>query len=256
MVQSFLYLSCGIAFFVFVVVFLLVVIFSRSAIAPIVTSMEKQKQFITDAGHELKTPLAIIAANTDVLTLYGGKNQWTESIRKQTERLNLLVQEMLMLARMEEQKQEFMELDFSALVEQTAAPLAVLAEQKQADFCLQLEAHLLLQGDGSSLQKMVSVLVENAVKYVQPSGQVTVTLKKKGRSAQLAVYNSCDIVPDGDLNLLFDRFRRTDASRARVSGGYGIGLSVARAVAQKHRGKIYAQRQKQGLCFTVRLPLA
>lgn len=256
MVQSFLYLSCGIAFFVFVVVFLLVVIFSRSAIAPIVTSMEKQKQFITDAGHELKTPLAIIAANTDVLTLYGGKNQWTESIRKQTERLNLLVQEMLMLARMEEQKQEFMELDFSALVEQTAAPLAVLAEQKQADFCLQLEAHLLLQGDGSSLQKMVSVLVENAVKYVQPSGQVTVTLKKKGRSAQLAVYNSCDIVPDGDLNLLFDRFRRTDASRARESGGYGIGLSVARAVAQKHRGKIYAQRQKQGLCFTVRLPLA
>lgn len=254
-VRSFLYLSCGIALFVLAVVFLLVRIFSRSAIAPIVTSLEKQKQFITDAGHELKTPLAIIAANNDVLTLYRGANQWTESTGKQIERLNGLVQELLLLARMEEQPPVYSPLDLSALVEQTALPFAVLAQQKQAVFHWQIEPALTVQGEAGSLQKMISVLVDNAVKYVQPAGQVALTLKRKGRSAQLAVYNSCDLLPDGDLELLFDRFRRTDLSRARDSGGYGIGLSVARAVAQNHRGKIYGQRQGQGLCFIVRLPL-
>jgi len=254
--RSFFYLSCGIALFVFVVVFLLVLFFSRSAIAPIITSIEKQKQFITDAGHELKTPLAIIAANNDVLTLYHGENQWTESINKQITRLNGLVQELLLLARMEEQQQAHDLLDFSALVEETALPFAVLIQQKQATFDWQIEPALLVRGEPRSLQKMISVLVDNAAKYVQPSGRIMIILKKKNRNIQLEVYNSCNILPDSDLNLLFDRFRRTDLSRARESGGYGIGLSVARAVAENHHGKICVRRQDHGICFYVRIPLS
>ncbi|MGM9526109.1 MAG: sensor histidine kinase, partial [Peptococcaceae bacterium] len=243
-VQSFLYLSCGIALIVFLVVFLLVYMFSPYAIAPVVQTMEKQKQFITDAGHELKTPLAIISANADVLALYQENNQWLESIRNQVERMNDLVQELLTLARLEEQqKPELQQLDLSELTRESAAPFAVLAGRKQAAFQLQIEPQIMLQGDGRSLRQLVSVLVDNSVKYVQQGGRVTVTLQKKGRAAQLEVYNSCDIVPEGDLELLFDRFRRTDLSRARESGGSGIGLSVARAVVEAHHGKIYAERK-------------
>lgn len=256
-IQSFLYLSCGIALLVFVVVLLLVCIFSKGAIAPIITSVEKQKQFITDAGHELKTPLTIISANADVLALYAGENEWVDSIRNQVDRLNVLVQELLMLARMEEQCQlETALLDFSALVEQTAKPFAILAEKKNISLQLQIEPEIMIRGEAGSLQRLVSVLVDNAVKYVQQCGAVSVTLKKKNRSAQLEVYNSCDMVPEGDLNRLFDRFRRTDLSRARENGGYGIGLSVARVVAQTHHGKIYVERRDEGICFTVKLPLS
>lgn len=255
-VQSFLYLSCGIAALVFGVVFLLVVFFSRRAIAPIASNMEKQRQFITDAGHELKTPLAIIAANTDVLALYSGENEWTESIRNQVNRLDVLVRDLLSLARMEEQRSfAAAKLNFSALVEETAAPFAVLAAQKQVDYQLQIDPALWLTGDMSGLQQMVSVLVDNAVKYVQFGGAVHIMLKKKSRYLQLEVYNSCDIMPEGDLNQLFDRFHRTDLSRARESGGYGIGLSVAKAAALIHHGKISVERREQGICFTVKLPI-
>lgn len=256
-IESFLYLSCGIALLVFVVVLILVCILSREAISPIISTMEKQKQFITDAGHELKTPLAIISANADVLALYAGENEWVDSIRNQVGRLNVLVQELLMLARMEEQCQlEMAQLDFSALVQQTAAPFAILAEKKQVLLQLDVEPQIMIRGEAGSLQRLVSVLVDNAVKYVQECGAVSVTLKKKNRSAQLEVYNSCDMVPEGDLNQLFDRFRRTDLSRARENGGYGIGLSVARVVAQTHHGKIYVERRDEGICFTVKLPLS
>lgn len=145
--QSFLYLSCGIAALVFGVVFLLVVFFSRRAIAPIASNMEKQRQFITDAGHELKHRWAIIAANTDVLALYSGENEWTESIRNQVNRLDVLVRDLLSLARMEEQRSfTAAKLNFSTLVEETAAPFAVLAAQKQVDYQLQIESALWLTG--------------------------------------------------------------------------------------------------------------
>lgn len=256
-IQSFLYLSCGIALLVFVVVLLLVCIFSKGAIAPIISSIEKQKQFITDAGHELKTPLAIISANADVLALYAGENEWVDSIRNQVGRLNVLVQELLILARMEEQARlEMAQLDFSTLVEQIATPFAILAEKKQSPLQLRIEPKVMVRGEAGSLQRLVSVLVDNAVKYVQEGGTVSVTLKKRTRSTQLEIYNSCDVVPEGDLNQLFDRFWRTDLSRARENGGYGIGLSVARVVAQTHHGKIYAERRDQGICFVVRLPLS
>ena len=254
-VQSFLYLSCGLALFVFLVVFVLVAVLSRKAIAPVIENIEKQKQFIIDAGHELKTPLAIIAANADVLALYHGKEEWVESIQHQVIRLNNLVHSLLQLARMEElvsiQKEIF---DFSALVEETLKSFSVLAEQKGVDYDLSIEPKIMLSGEKVNLQQLISVLGDNAIKYVSPQGTIRVTLRKRGRFVQFEIYNSCDILPEGSLDLLFDRFRRTDQSRARESGGYGIGLAVAKATVERYHGKINAERKENGICFDVKLP--
>lgn len=251
--KDFLWNSIGIALISLLILFILVSALSRRAIRPVIENMERQKQFITDAGHEIKTPLAIIAANSEVLELTIGKNEWTQSIQHQVKRLDELVKNLLTLAKMDEGKVEltFENLSFSDLVQETAGSFAALGEKKGLELMLDIQPGLLIKGEESSLRYLVTILVDNGVKYAAEHGQLKVSLKKRGKNICLEVYNTCDELPDGDLNRLFDRFARGEISRSRESGGYGIGLSVAQAIVTAHHGRISVERREQGISFMV-----
>ena len=254
--DSILFISFVIAGVSLLIMFLLVSFFSKKAIQPLLENVEKQKQFITDASHEIKTPLAIISANTDVLEITLGKNQWLESTRNQTLRLNELVKDLLTLSKMEEQNEVMMRTSFSMsdMVKRIAEPFASIAESSNRTFELQVEPDLQLLGDQNGIEKLISVLVDNAMKYATEQGVIQVVLKKQGKYIKLEVCNSCELDSNVKLNRLFDRFYRMDSSRARETGGSGIGLSIAKAIVDSHKGKIRAYlKNDQVICFSVLL---
>ncbi len=225
-----------------IAMFILVYLLSGKAVEPVVESLEKQKQFITDAGHELKTPLSVISANVDVLELDAGENEWTASIRKQIKRMNGLIKNMLTLSRMEEESIHavFNDLDFSAVVKETAESFAPVAEAAGKRYDQEIEERIHLKGDKNSLTQLVSLLLDNAVKYSSKEGNIRIRLSQD-KNIVLEVSNSCEKLPEGNLDRLFDRFYRADTSRSRQSGGYGIGLSVVRAIVNSHGGHIEAK---------------
>ncbi|MCB5940691.1 HAMP domain-containing histidine kinase [bacterium 210820-DFI.6.52] len=254
----YLVVSCGVAAASFLVVLVLVSVFSRRAVRPVMESLEKQKQFITDAGHEIKTPLAVISANTDVLELESGANQWTESIRNQTARLERLVRDLLALSRMEEGRValSLSDFSFSDVVEKAAEPFLAPARQRGQTLELAIEPGVSLCGDKGGVRQLVSILLDNAVKYAGEGGRIQLRAGRRGRGAFLEVANTADNLPEGDLDRLFDRFYRADSSRARATGGYGIGLSIARAIAEAHGGRITARRGEGEIRFLVALRAA
>ena len=251
-----LFQSLLIGAFALIAMFILVFIFSGQAVAPVVESLEKQKRFITDAGHELKTPLAVISANVDVLELESGKTEWTTSIRNQVKRLNSLVKNMLTLSRMDEESMHivYSDFDLSASVKETAESFQAIAEAKKKQYQTDIAEGIHLTGDRNSINQLTSLLLDNAMKYSSENGFVHLTLTKD-KNIVLEVSNSCDTMPEGNLDRLFDRFYRADSSRSRETGGFGIGLSVARAIAMSHGGNIKAAKDGDRIIrFIVTLP--
>ena len=222
-------------------VFLLVAVFSRIVFRPVEESDRKQKQFITDASHELKTPLAIIDANTEVLELTAGENEWTASIRHQVERLTELVQQMVTLTRMDEGNLRGQITDFSLseAVADTAEFFAVPAEIQGKEIRISVEPDISMHGDEAAVRQLVSLLLDNAVKY-SAEGAITVSLSRKGKKKILEVSNPVEEIEKGSQDILFERFYRRDSSRSQQTGGSGIGLSVAKAIVQLHGGNIHA----------------
>ncbi len=245
---KFLLNSCEVAAITLVLMFLLVSVFSRRAIKPIIENAKKQKQFITDAGHEIKTPIAIISANADVLELTGGSSEWITSIRNQTCRLDKLVKNLLMLSRMEEDnlKLALTDMNLSRTVEEIAGSFLPVAEMQSKNFQMDIQPGLMLHGDENSIQQLVSTLVDNAMKYSDEGGTIRVTLSAARKGVKLEVYNTVlelDMknLDTKNLDKLFDRFYRGDGSRSRETGGYGIGLSIAKSIVEAHHGKIGAK---------------
>lgn len=241
-----------------VLVFLLLVYFSGRAVLPYVRNIEKQQRFITDASHELKTPLSIISANTDVLEITGGENQWTQSTRNQVQRLNRLVQSLVELAKMDEdaRREDLKDMNFSSLVSDTAGAFAPVLEGHGHTLRVEIEPELRVEGAQDSLSRLISILLDNADKYASAQSEIGVSLQKTGRYACLRVTNPVEQIEEADPNRLFDRFYRADASRNQSTRGYGIGLSVAQAIVEYHRGKISAEYEKgSGIAFRVLLPL-
>ena len=237
-------------------VFVLVVIFSRMVFRPVEESIQKQKRFITDASHELKTPLTIIDANTEVMEMESGESQWTKSTRKQIQRLTGLVQQLVALSRLDEEKglQDIAEFDLSEAVSESVQPYGALAQTKEKHLTLNIEGGLMYTGDEKSIRQLSGTLMDNAVKYSSEKGNIALTLKKKGKKILLEVYNDADGLPQGKLDVLFERFYRLDSSRNSGTGGSGIGLSVAQAIVQAHKGKISAENKTgNGLTITVLL---
>lgn len=227
-------LSCLIA--AFVPVFLL----SAHAIRPAVESMEKQKRFITDASHEIKTPLAIISANAEVLELTSGSNEWLDSIKNQTTRLTRLVSRLVTLSRLDEDRPQLTVEEFclSDAIIDAAAPFCTVAEQAGRQLVLDIEPGLRLRGDEGAIRQLVSLTVDNAIKYSEPGSELRLELRRCGRECVLRVSNVCHDIDRASLPHLFDRFYRSDRSRSRTTGGYGIGLSVAKAICEAHGGSI------------------
>lgn len=237
-------------------VLILVFFFSRIVMKPISESYEKQRQFITDAGHEIKTPLTIIDANCEILEMEYGTTEWSQSIQKQTARLLELTNSLIYLSRMEEPKKHLQKLDFSItdLVEETVQSFQTLATAQEKMISADIKPLLSYCGDQSSIGQLVSILLDNAVKYSPAQSSIQVTLDKRGKNICLMVCNPAkELVPE-HLPHLFDRFYRTDASRNSQTGGYGIGLSIARAIIDAHKGKIWAEhRDGDSLLVTVLL---
>lgn len=237
-------------------VFVLVVIFSRMVFRPVEESIQKQKRFITDASHELKTPLTIIDANTEVMEMENGESQWTKSTRKQIQRLSGLVQQLVTLSRLDEEKglQNPAEFNLSEAVSESVESYEALAQTKEKNLELEIENNIFYVGDEKSIRQLSGILMDNAVKYSSDKGNIKLTLKRKGRKILLEVYNDAEELPKGKLDVLFERFYRLDSSRNSGTGGSGIGLSVAKAIVLTHKGKITAENRKgNGLTVTVLL---
>lgn len=210
---------------------------------PISESYEKQRQFITDAGHEIKTPLTIIDANAEIMEMEYGDSEWLEGIRSQTSRLASLTNGLIYLSRMEESRQRLPRITFSLsdLVEETVLSFQPLADTQNKSFAADIEPLLSFHGEESSIRQLISILLDNALKYSPENGIIEVLLHKKGKRLRLSVRNSVDFIEKEHLSRLFERFYRTDNSRNSKTGGYGIGLSIAKAVVDSHKGKITAQ---------------
>lgn len=234
----------------------LVRIFSVIAIRPFVENIQYQKRFITDASHELKTPLAIISANTEVLELTQGSNEWTESIKHQTVRMNELIKRLLLLAKFSEQGRNVTLVDFSLTdaAKESVDTFSTLAEAKGKTLNANIADGVTYRGDETGIRQLMSILLDNAVKYADDGGNICFTLTKQGKGAKIEVKNDCKDVDEKSLSHLFERFYRADESRARETGGYGIGLSIAQAIVENHKGKISVKSpDKKSVVFTVNL---
>ena len=235
-----------------------VYLLSKNALRPVRRSIEQQKQFITDAGHELKTPITIIQADADVLAaeLETEDNEWICDIRRQTQRLAELTGDLIYLSRMEEESPalSLQELSLSELVDETAQSFQALARSKNRDFSASVAPGLSLNGDEKALAKLVSILLDNAMKYSPEGGSVKLTLEKVGKNARLVVKNSTLPMQKGNADRLFERFAREDSSRNSQSGGFGLGLAIAKAVTEAHKGKIHAESE-DGVSLTVAVEL-
>lgn len=251
--REFLYASIGISLAGTLAVFLLLLLFSGQIVRPIAESYEKQKRFITDAGHELKTPITIIRADADVLASeLDGENEWIADIRKQTGRLAELTADLIFLSKMEEENPalQMQELSLSELVDETAQSFQSLALAKGKRFSASVAPDLQVKGDEKALGKLVSILLDNAMKYSTEDGTVELTLERIGRNARLSVKNSTPPMEKGNADRLFERFTREDRSRNSESGGFGLGLAIAKAVTEAHKGTIHAESE-DGVSLTV-----
>ena len=258
--RNFLYASIGISLAGTLAVFLLLLLFSGRIVRPVAESYEKQKRFITDAGHELKTPITIIRADADVLqSETGEESEWISDIRRQTDRLAELTSELIYLSKMEEENAalQMQVFSLSELVDETARSFQSLALSKGKTFRAAVAPELHVNGDEKALAKLVSILLDNAMKYSPEDGTAELTLERVGKNARLTVKNSTAPIEKGNADRLFERFAREDRSRNSESGGFGLGLAIAKAVTEAHKGTIHAQSEDGAtLTVTAELPLS
>lgn len=235
-------------------VFLLVLLLSRRAIDPVVRSAERQKQFITDASHELKTPITVIATSLKVLEMETGRQKWIDKAMAQTEKLTGLVNSLVTLSRMDEEDSPLKMEDFpvSDAVSETAESFRELAAAKGHALSLSIAPDLIYHGDEYAVRQLVSILLDNAVKYAAAGSPIALSLEKARRGVVLRTSNGCDAQNGLDTGRLFDRFYRADTSRSS-GNGFGIGLSIARSIAEGHRGSIRARLDGERIEFTAEL---
>ncbi len=236
------------------VIIILIIFISKRAVKPAAESYEKQKQFITNANHELKTPLTLIRANLDIVEEEMGESEWLSDIRDETMRMSELVNRMVLLARMDEEgtKPEMKEFSLSDAVADTVSSFAAAIESNGKHLMVQITSPLSYFGDEAGIRQVVSILMDNALKYCDNGGEIKVSLMGD-RHPILTVENSYAAVGNIELDRLFERFYRADKARTYGSG-FGIGLSMAKAIVEKHRGSILAYHiENSKIGFKVKL---
>lgn len=251
-----LFASTVIAVLCWLVLFIIVILLSGKVIRPVLVGMEKQKQFITNAGHEMKTPLAIIQSNNDTMALIHGENKYNVHIRNQTKRLNVLMSNLLTLAKLDEEIP--LPTEMVNISEVANDLLPVYMEDAQAHnlrFDVQIEPDIVIQTNKDSFRQMLTILLDNALKYTLDSGCIRLSLTRDGKHIQIIEENTCDPSLEPDPERLFERFYRGDAARTqkKESSGYGIGLSAARAICENFGGKLTAEYSSaDSIRFTAR----
>lgn len=287
-IRTYVLASVGISVFGLGVVFVMIYFFSGKILKPVSESYEKQKRFITDASHEIKTPLTIIDANTEVIEMMEGENEWTSSTRKQVARLTSLTEKLVFLSRMDEEatKLEMLEFSLSDAILDTAEPFKTVARTKGKKLTIDVTDGILYTGDEKTIRQLVSILLDNAMKYsgcsnagfeksninktnlnkttqtqndcvttINQAPEIEISLKPSGRNRIITVWNTVDEtanIKKGRQDMLFERFYRTDTSHNSKTGGFGIGLSAAYAIVKAHKGKITAEsKDGRSIKFTI-----
>lgn len=249
-----LLISCAIGIICWGLMLIFVILLSKKAINPIAENIEKQRRFVTDAGHEIKTPLAIIRANTEALELYSGESKYSKNIKEQTGRLGGLMDNLLLLAKAEEGAWASDASDFSLsdTLLGAADSFSQPFEMKNISVEKDISPDIRLHADKSRTEQLISVLLDNAAKYTNDGGHIKISLKKDDKKIKMTVRNTCEELPKAPPEKLFDRFYRADGARTQKSGGYGIGLSSAKAISRLLGAQIKADYPKENTVeFTV-----
>lgn len=234
-------------------ILLLTVLLSKRVVRPVAESYEKQKQFITDANHELKTPLTLILSNLDIVEAELGQNEWLDDIRSEGERMGLMINQLVALSRMDESQAHMVRaaFDLSAAVEDTVSEFQPLAAERGKKLQTSIEPGIRYEGDEGLIRRLASILMDNAVKYCDEGGEIRVEVCQH-RHPVLIVENTYAQVDQLELDRLFDRFYRADKART-FSGSFGVGLSIAQSIVRSHRGSIHAYRKGNTIGFRAEL---
>ncbi len=237
-----------------VIVYIFTHFLSKWAMKPIQTAFENQQRFISDASHELKTPLTVISANADVLETEIGENKWLNNIKQQSVVMSELVYDLLDLAKMDETKDDMVlsEFDLSAVVLGKALEFECTAFENHKRFEQNIKEGIRFKGNEDSIKHLVTILIDNAIKHSDENGIVRVTLTTNGNKKIFQVYNTGNGIKEEEKDKIFNRFYRSDKSRARATGGYGLGLSIAKSIVDAHHGLITVDgEENKWVSFTV-----
>ena len=248
--------SVGVSLLGFLAVFMLVLFWSKKIFKPVAESYEKQKRFITDASHEIKTPLTIIDANTEVIEMMNGESEWTQNTRDQVKRLTSLTNQMVALSRLDEnpEPKEMTEFNLSDVAYEVIDHFVALSEVTGKKINMEIQDGITYKGDENSIRQLISILVDNAMKYAVQTESIDISLKRDGRKIRFMLRNLTDGMQEGAQDILFERFYRPDSSRNSETGGSGIGLSLAKSIVEVHKGKITAKCDGEGyITFMVTL---
>lgn len=247
--------SVVISFFVLGFVTFFSFVLSKKAVAPMVQAYEKQNAFITDASHELKTPLAIINTSADVLEMESGESKWTGNIHKQVNRLNGLIGNLISLTKLEESDDlDRLEFSLSDTFDDCVMDVKDYALSLDKNIVTDIEKDISFKGDEKLIRQVIGILLDNAIKYAREKSDINVKLTKQNKKIVFTVENEADNLEIKNYNILFERFYRADSSRNSKTGGYGIGLSIAQSIVLKHKGKISADSfDGERIVFTVKL---
>ena len=251
-VQMFILASVFIGLGSLLLLLLLLIAFANRAVAPLARNIESQKMFITNASHELKTPLAIISANTEVLEMTEGKNEWTESTLEQVKRMTELISHLITLSRLQEKEEIVLtDVSISDVTEKVAEEFRVLAEKNGFTYETEITKDRFVKADEGGLRELVSILIDNAVKYCTEGGTIRVALEPKGHGTVLSVSNTYPEKEGVDYSRFFERFYREDESHNSEKKGFGIGLSMAQHFTEMFKGKISVGYKNGRITFTV-----
>lgn len=211
---------------------------SKKIVGPLEKSYIKQKQFISDAGHELKTPVSVINANVEILQRNIDENPWLNNIQYENERMSKLIAQLLELARTEDTKPHMEKIDFSRLVHGGVLPFESVAFENDLMINTQIEDHIMLMGNNTQLSQLISILVDNAIQHSYGGKEIVINLSSSRNNSILSVINSGQAIPQDKINQLFERFYRVDEARTDNNNHYGLGLAIAKAIVEAHKGKI------------------
>lgn len=248
-------LQLSILLFILLEIIILIISQTLSAwmIKPVKTSFNKQKQFIADASHELKTPLAIIMASAESIQVKEKNQKWLDNIKSESERMNKLIRNLLDLAKIENENTDKSDeiINLSKLVEMSILTFESLAYEKDIELTYDLEKELSFKGNSEEIKELMSILLDNAIKHSKKKGQIKVTLKTDKNHLILKVMNKGEPIPSGEEEKIFERFYRVDKARNRKENRYGLGLAIAKGIVNNHHGKITASSKEEYTTFTV-----
>lgn len=255
-IKRVLIFSIGISIIAIITIYIIAKRFSTFIVNPVQETFEKQKQFISDASHELKTPLAVIEANTDVLENEIGDNKWMDYIQNEIDSMNKLINELLLLAKIEnvDDINEYKQFDISKEIEIIVSMFESMAYEKKVTIKCNIQENITMNGTKEDIEHIVSTLIDNAIKHTESKNEVIVELKKEKNEVILQIKNKGKPIPEEERGKIFERFYRIDKSRNRNEKRYGLGLSIAKSTVEKYKGKIEVYYKNGYTIFKVTIP--